>query len=124
MLDNLDHVFQDYGHFAAAADSQPHMDGEMISQTGLTWPYHIEFKPSRSKNGLGTQVSWCCGPVSSALASFGSCTPAAIEMGEREVFRRGPAPEARRLETLRTRRGESEKGRKCSRYAKERPWRA
>jgi hypothetical protein len=36
VLRNLDHVFQDYGHFelAAAADSQPHMDGEMISQTG------------------------------------------------------------------------------------------
>ena len=30
----MDHVFDDYGHFAAAADSQPHMDGEMISQTG------------------------------------------------------------------------------------------
>lgn len=37
VLRNLDHVFQDYGHFelAAAADSQPHMDGEMISQTGF-----------------------------------------------------------------------------------------
>eukprot|EP00435_Cladocopium_sp_Y103_P070926 s436_g36.t1 len=37
VLRNLDNVFQDYGHFglAAAADSQPHMDGEMISQTGF-----------------------------------------------------------------------------------------
>eukprot|EP00438_Fugacium_kawagutii_P000013 Skav224857 [mRNA] locus=scaffold322:144875:150466:+ [translate_table: standard] len=37
VLENLDHVFETYGHceFAAAADSQPHMDGEMISQTGF-----------------------------------------------------------------------------------------
>ena len=36
VLRNLDNVFQDYRdcEFAAAVDSQPHMDGEMISQTG------------------------------------------------------------------------------------------
>ncbi|CAJ1376402.1 unnamed protein product [Effrenium voratum] len=37
VLRNLDTVFQEYGdcEFAAAPDSQPHMDGEMISQTGF-----------------------------------------------------------------------------------------
>ncbi|CAK9061396.1 UDP-glucuronate:xylan alpha-glucuronosyltransferase 2 (UDP-GlcA:xylan glucuronyltransferase 2) (Glycogenin-like protein 2) (Plant glycogenin-like starch initiation protein 3) (Protein GLUCURONIC ACID SUBSTITUTION OF XYLAN 2) (AtGUX2) [Durusdinium trenchii] len=37
VLRNLDSVFEEYGHYglAAAADSQPHMDGEMISQTGF-----------------------------------------------------------------------------------------
>lgn len=37
VLRNLDHVFDSYGTaaFSAAVDSQPHMDGEMISQTGF-----------------------------------------------------------------------------------------
>lgn len=43
VLRNLDNVFQDYRdcEFAAAVDSQPHMDGEMISQTGF-----LVLKPS------------------------------------------------------------------------------